>query len=573
MNTFIKSFFLTVLFAAASLTSKAQQFGYIQIAHNCSDPSLDTLDIYFNGTVLDSNVVYHAATGLFAYQADTAFTIGVAYKHSNGIPGYIRLDTFPGVPVNGRNAYIISGVNGSGFSANPNGISTSVNIIEIPLLDTLIQDTGRVDIRFFNGVTDLPAINIRGLNGGPLYVHGLTYGASTADVAVRHTIYELQVTSQDSTQNYGTFYADLTALAQQPVIILCSGFLNPGYNNNGPAFGLFVLESNGSVLTLPLEVSAFQLLHNCADPAADSLDIYINSQLAFQSLGFRNATPGLLLNANATYNIGIAQKHSASVSDTFWHKVFDLPRDTFFIATASGLLTQTGFAPNPNGISTAFDVLVKVPAEISASASSNFDFFFINGVTDAGGLSIVPAGGPRLLSDVEYSKQTNYVSLPSEFYTLNLQDTSGNDLASGFANFLSFPSQTGVLLASGFLNPATNNNGPALGFYMSPITGGPFIPLFGLSGVNDVSSTTAFQIFPNPANDQLHVLFTLSKAETVSLQITDINGNVVNELVSASTLTGEQNIPLDLTHLSSGVYYSRLTTSEGTANSRFVVIK
>jgi len=573
MKFFIKSLFLIALCTVLSLQTKAQSIIYIQIAHNCADSTLDTLDLYFNGAILDSNVVYHTATGMFAYSADTAFNIGVSYKHSNGIPNYINTLLVPAAgELNGNHRYvfIISGVNSPNF--NPDSV---ISIKEIANVDSAVNDTTHVAMRFFGGVTDLPAIDIKDLNSGAVYASDLTYGNSTSPAEqLRHSVYEWQVTDHNNPSvNYGTFYADLSGLASQSVIVLGSGFLNQQANDSGAAFGLFILENNGGVLTLPLETAGFQLLQNCADPAADSLDVYINGELAYPKLGFRNATPALLLKAHATYAIGIAPKNSTSYSQAFWKDTFNFPRDTFFIATATGLLSQTGFAANPQGISTAFKVLIKVPAEFEASAQNNFDFFLINGVTDAPPLNLVPTDGPLLLSNVDYAEQSGYVSLPAEFYTLNVQDTSGNTLASGFANFISFPSQSGVLLTSGFLHPSANNNGAALGLYMVPLSGGSFIPLFNATAVNSIATCTGLQIFPNPAFNQLQLLFNLPQSETASLQITDINGQVVKQVITNEVLTGEQKISVDISNLSGGLYFSRLITSSGTVNNRFAVTR
>jgi hypothetical protein len=551
---------------------------YLQITHNCADSTLDTLDLYFNSIVLDSNVLYHSATGMFDYPADSAFSIGVAYKHSDGNPNFIVKDSFPAygdINANKRYVFVISGVNGPNFAPNPDGIHDSIQVLEIAGVDSAVDDTTHFVMRFFPGVTDLPAVDIKELNSGAVYFNNMVYGTSPpADsMRFRHTVYEFQVIGHDSSLNYGTFYADLSGLAGQSVIMLSSGFYNQQANDSGPAFGLFVLEQSGAVLTLPLETAGFQILHNSADTSIDSVDVYINKLPIFKSLAFRNATPEFLFNAHSVSYIDIAHKNSTSASQAFWTDSFNFPRDTFFVATISGLLNPSGYATNPQGISTAFQVLLKTPAEFTASAQSDFDFFMINGVTDAPPLNLVPTDGPLLLSNVEYAEQTNYVSLPSEFYTMNVQDTSGNTLVSGFANFLSFPGQSGVLLTSGFYTPANNNNGPAMGLYMVPITGGPFIPLFNASGVNDISTNVALQIFPNPAANQLHVLFSLPGAETVSLQLTDINGNVVSQVLNSAILSGTQNIKADLSNLSEGIYFSRLTTSSGTVNSRFAVVR
>jgi len=592
MNAFPKSILVFFFLASALSPLNAQSYGFFQIVQNSADPSLDTIDLYFNGGNLnsagafeDSNVVYHAATGFIAYPTDTAFTISINYKHSNGnlANGVIYSHTFPAgtLVANQRIEFIISGVNGSGFAPNPDNLNTGIGINIISNIDSLaffyntqVYDTGLVTLRFFNGVTDLPGIKIIYRNGSSLISSdSLVYGSAGADTSIHHQAYEFQVVSGDGTRNFGTFSANLTNFGGQSIVILLSGLVNIDSTDSSSAFGMYGLLNTGSVINFPLETAGFQLLNNSPDPNIDSLDVYVNGLLAFHNVGFRNATPELIFKAYATYNIGVAPKNSLSVADTFWNETFTFPRDTFFIATALGLQSQTGFAPNPDGLSTAFKILIKSPAEFTASSLTNFDFFMINGVTDAPGLNLQPEGGPTLLSNVEYSEQTNYVSLPSEFYVLYLQDTSGNTLVNGFANFLAFNAQSAVLLASGFLNPANNNNGPAMGLFMVPTNGGPFIPLYSVTGIDPVSANNELSLFPNPTNNQLHVLIKVTQPELVTFQIVDLNGQLVKSVLNNEPLSDSYNCDVDLSSLSQGLYISRLTTSTGTINTRFAIVR
>ena len=586
MNTLIKGLILIGFLLGAEIALVAQQVGFIQIADNIADPTLDTVDLYINGSVYDSNVVYHSASGFFEYRVDTAFTIGLVYKHSNGNQyDTIRTFTFPAgtLVANQRKEFVLSGVSsGAVFASNPDGLSTTPSIQIINNIDSIaffsgstLQDTALVTIRFFNGATDLTAVKIIYRNGAALFTSpaSIPYGSGTNDVSIHPQAYEFQVLSVDGTQNFGTFSADLTNFGGQSIIIFLSGFLNPAANDSGPALNMLALLTDGAAYSLPIEYAGFQFIHNCADPAADSLDVYVNGNLAFASLGFRNCTPALLLNAYATYDVGLAHKNSTSVADTFWHHSFFFPRDTFFIATASGLLSQTGFAPNPNGISTAFNVLIKSPAEFAASSLSDFDFYMLNGVTDAPPLNLIPSGGPAFVNVLAYAEQSNYVSLPSEFFVLNVQDTSGNQLLNGFANFLAFNAESAVLLTSGFLNPAANNNGAAMGLFLAPTTGGQFVPLYSVTGIRNLAVSSEFKVYPNPANGQLNIHFSLQKPQAVSVKISDMNGGAVQTIIENSVLSGTNNLKVDLNSLPQGMYLVCATTAEGTNNYKFAITR
>ncbi len=59
-----------------------------------------------------------------------------------------------------------------------------------------------------------------------------------------------------------------------------------------------------------------QVIHNCADPAAASVDVYVNGALTLDNFNFREATPFLNVPSGVTLNIGIAPSNSSSVNDT-----------------------------------------------------------------------------------------------------------------------------------------------------------------------------------------------------------------------------------------------------------------
>jgi hypothetical protein len=299
------------------------------------------------------------------------------------------------------------------------------------------------------------------------------------------------------------------------------------------------------------------------------VDVYINGQLEYPNFPFRNATPAITTFAYSAYQLGIAPKNSTSVSDTFWSDNFLLGPDTFYIATMSGLMTPSSFAPNPDGISTSFNVLLKEPAEYTASSQANFDFFFINGVTDAPPLSLTPQGaGINIISNINYDAQSNYITVPAQFYTLQLSDSLGNTLSDNFANFPAYAGQTAVLLTSGFLNSSANQNGPAMGVYMSPIEGGPFVPLF-VTGLKSLNENSGFTVFPNPASDRLLIHLQTPVSENTNCSIFDIQGRTVKQQ-SLADLKDASNA-IDVSNLSDGLYLLQIADGGNLSYSKFVI--
>jgi Secretion system C-terminal sorting domain len=358
--------------------------------------------------------------------------------------------------------------------------------------------------------------------------------------------------------------------------LFTSGFLNQAKNDSGPLLGLFGVFLNGSIVQFPTKTAAFQLLHNSPDTALDSVDVYINGSLADTSFAFRTATPATPEYAYATYDIGIAPKHSTSIADTFWHQVFTFQPDTFYIATIQGLRQPANYAANPNGISTSFNVLVTTPAEYTASSNFNFDFFMVNGIPDAGAAYLTALGGPVICDSVLYDAQTGYVSLPAESFPLTLSDSTpgggGATLGTYFANFAAFTGQSGVVLASGFLNPSANGNGSAAALYMSPIAGGPFIPLFIYTSIKNVDADNNYQVFPNPASNTVFV-HTPGGADYISwLRISDAGGRTIRN-VYFSANDAAQNQALDISDLSNGLYLLQINSGGKTANYRLAVVR
>ena len=64
------------------------------------------------------------------------------------------------------------------------------------------------------------------------------------------------------------------------------------------------------------QTARIQVIHNAADPAADSVDIYLNGTRLLDNFKFRTATPFIDAPAGVALNIGVAPANSTTAADT-----------------------------------------------------------------------------------------------------------------------------------------------------------------------------------------------------------------------------------------------------------------
>lgn len=81
------------------------------------------------------------------------------------------------------------------------------------------------------------------------------------------------------------------------------------------------------------------------------------------------------------------------------------------------------------------------------------------------------------------------------------------------------------------------------------------------------------QNYPNPFNPVTQITYSLAKTEKVSLKVYDITGRLVSTLVNELKTAGSYTQSFDASGLSSGIYFYRLSSSEGIQTRKMTLIK
>ena len=219
-----------------------------------------------------------------------------------------------------------------------------------------------------------------------------------------------------------------------------------------------------------------QVIHNAADPAASSVDIYLGAEKALDNVAFRTATAFLDLPAGVPLVIGVAPASSMSVADVLATFTLTLEANKTYLAIANGVLSKSAFAANPGGADIGFKLFPIAGARTKADSSASVDIKVFHGVTDVGQVDIY-AGENKLLSEVGYGVSSDYLSVPPSTYVLGVAPAGGKPIARFTADVSTLGGQAITVIASGFLNPAANADGAAFGLFAVRASGGAFLPL------------------------------------------------------------------------------------------------
>ncbi|MFD0778700.1 DUF4397 domain-containing protein [Flavobacterium myungsuense] len=265
--------------------------------------------------------------------------------------------------------------------------------------------------------------------------------------------------------------------------VLTSGFSDPSENSNGPEFGVFIANVFGGnmiplQLHVPIPKARIQIIHNSADAANNLVDIYLNGNILLNNFKFRTASKFINVPADTPIIISVAPSTSTSESESFYTFTETLTNAKKYVIVANGIRSSTGYSPNqPFGFS-IFDQGKEI-----ATNDTNTDIIVNHGATDAPIIDILETTIPegKIVDDISYNSfNSNYIELPTADFTLNITDANGTTVLKTYLaplHSFNFKGKSLTIVASGFLNPSQNSNGPEFGLWIATSLGGNLIPL------------------------------------------------------------------------------------------------
>ncbi|MEL6630268.1 MAG: DUF4397 domain-containing protein [Bacteroidota bacterium] len=542
-----------------------------QVIHNSADPVADTVDIYVN-TLADTlkldNVAFRNASMFLDLPTDYEIDIRVSGRTSTGY-GDQEIATFVSELEDGESyAIIANGVVGTGFASNPSGRDSSFNLFITTGARETVATAGNFELNVFHGSTDAPAVGVNA-NGGQV-IPSAAYGDFAGYLSVAPGEYRFDVTAANDPANVlFPFYVDASGFGDVPAIVFASGFIDPSANNGGPGFGLFATTPAGgeAIALTPVGTGQVQVIHNAADTLAKTVDIYVNTladTIKLDDVNFRDGTSFLGLPSGYPLQIQVSGPNSAAFGDAEAIQTFPATLDDgeAYHVIANGLLDTMGYT-FPAGRNVDFTLFIEPgarQAQINGNSDST-DVKVFHGATDAPAVDVIINGnaGAKLVDNLDYGNATGYATVQSISYDLgvgaNPVTAPGDVLATFEADLSGAGGGAGIVVASGFLNAANNNDGVPFGlvlFLPDNIGQGLLLPL--VTNIDDlIVSNESLNVFPNPALDRTQISFDLVSTADVAFRLYDLNGRVVWESDVTKT-AGAHQMELDLTSIAGGNY-------------------
>jgi hypothetical protein len=537
-----------------------KQTARVQVIHNSADAAAEVVDVWLNDVLLLDNFTFRTASPFVDAPAGEEFTISIKGPDSMNSNDPIWSMNYT-LAENETYILIAEGI------VSPSGYTpaTPFDIAVYPMGREMANMMDKTDVLVHHGSTDAPTVDVyeTGVGAGEI-VNDLMYAGFAGYLELGTMDYVLEIRDETGESAVAAYQAPLATLGLEgaALTVVASGFLNTANNSDGPAFGLWVALANGGNLVElpmydPMETARVQVIHNSADAAAEVVDVWLNDVLLLDNFTFRTASPFVDAPAGEEFTISIKGPDSMNSNDPIWSMNYTLESGETYILVADGIVSPSGYNP-----STPFDIAVYPMGREMANMMDKTDVLVHHGSTDAPTVDVYETGvgAGEIVNDLMYAGFAGYLELATMDYVLEIRDETGESAVAAYDAPLASLGLEGAALtvvASGFLTPENNSNGPGFGLYVALPAGGELIPL--------PSSTTGFEekiiaeeevnVYPNPVSNYINIQYSLLSESEVTIQMIDMLGNTVREAQVGPQSNQLYNHKFNVNDIDSGLYF------------------
>jgi hypothetical protein len=549
-----------------AVTMAFTQTAPVQIIHNATNA--DSVDIYVDGTLAVPDFKYRTSTPYVDLSAaGVAISVEVAPGNSSSAADAIYSTS---LTLNPANRYIVMAageVGGAGAAA--------FDLYVFDAARNAAGTSGNTDVLAFHGATDAGTVGVYE-NALGVVADPFDFADFAGYVELPTADYYLKVTATGGSPSLLGYDAPLATLGldDAAITVVASGYLAPTAGQ--PEFGLFAVTADGGeFLPLPASIARVQVIHNAADAAAAMVDVYLNDGMLIDDFEFRTASEFIDAPAGSDFDIVIQPSNSMDTTNALWRKSYQLMSGETYILVANGIVSTSGYDPVK-----AFDIYVMAMGREAASTSGNTDLLVFHGSTDAPVVDIYEGTAGELIDNLAYVEfDDDYLELPTADYEIQVRDEIGSTIVARYQAplaTLGLNDAAIVAVASGFLTPGNNSDGPAFGIWVALATGGDLVELpTSTVSTNDISFENRMnvKVYPNPVSSYMNIDFTLEVASDVELEIISITGTSMFRSDLGSRTAGANTETLNISSLENGIYMLRMRAGADVHIARIRVVK
>jgi len=574
VNSFGESFGLFLALPAGGalipLPSYTEPKAPLQFIHNSPNSQADSLDIWIDGKLAFNNLKFRNASAYVDQPAGRIIQIAVCAPNSLS-PSSPIISSDVILTENEPIQVILSGMTQTAGYTPPT--PAALHLYSPARIGSAV--TGNTDLLFYNGSTDFGPVTLAETTTtiGTL-TENLPYGVSDGYKEVLTANYAFEVRNS-SNEVVGTYDVPLSGylMNNQSTTVMTSGFLDKVANNNGPAFGIFLVpQKGGALITLlpytPPTFAEFQVINNSADLVCDTLDIWVDGEKVIPDLRFRTSSRFLQVTAGSEVTIAVKPKGSASAENPMISGVFTPEAGKKYAFLIHGIYSASGYNPIQ-----PFDLTMIEGVRENASSGGMVDVMIIHQSTDAASpADFIESGGVWLLG-MTYGQHSGYMQKPVADYSIGFRPADSANPYKFYGlpvNEMGLSGKTVMILTSGFFNPAVNSNGEAFGLWAVVPGGGKLVELSDVTGIEDHTPETSFSVYPNPAVDVVTLVSKQQLNANAIVQVMNLTGQVMLRTM-VSVVNGVAN--LQVSSLPSGSYLISMAVDGGTCIARLQVIR